>query len=276
MGPIIDIFRVAQGRHEIEGHDIPDPGLTPAGEKQCTALRGNYPYLSQVKLIVSSPLRRALETASNSFPAQLGSQAGQTQIIVLPAIQETSARPSDTGSPLSTLESEYGTLIETSKIKSEGWYLKGPDTEFFPTLGKVEDRARFARLFLRQCAQKLEEDDHIVIITHGAFAHFLVQDFAGLNVGRGSGVWSNAGYRSFEFVDLEGQDGEAPLREIRDNRDPVPAYWLPVTEEQFLMNKSYATERLKRHRQEALAALAAKKEQTLSANDSTPYIMKIE
>ncbi|KAI1150608.1 histidine phosphatase superfamily [Nemania diffusa] len=259
MGPIIDIVRVAQGRNDPEGHGIPDPGLTSAGEKQCTDLRGNYPYMPQVKLIVSSPLRRALNTASKSFSPQIGSEVGQTQIIILPELQETSARPSDTGSPLSILQSEYGSRIDTSKLKSEEWYLKGPSTEFFPILAKVDKRASVARRFLRRRARKLKEGDRIIVVTHGAFAHFLTQNFAGLNVGRGSGVWLNAGFRSFEFVDLKGHDDEAPLREIRDDRTPIPAYWLPVTEEQFIMQKSYAAERLRRHRRDA-AAIEAKKE----------------
>ncbi|KAI0100035.1 histidine phosphatase superfamily [Nemania sp. FL0031] len=259
MTPILDIVCVAEGRNDINSHDIPDPGLTPRGEKQCAALRRNYPYTSQVKLIISSPLRRAIDTA-RAFSPTHSSYSGQTQILLLPELQETSARPSDTGSPLSTLKNEYGTHIDTSKLKSEEWYLKDFETDFFPSLAKVEERAREVRFFLRRRANKLKDGDRIVVVTHGAFAHFLVQDFAGLNVGQGSGVWPNMGFRSFEFVDLKGQDIEAQLREVRYERDPTPAYWLPVCEEQFIMQKSYAVDRLKRHEREARVAIAVKNE----------------
>ncbi|KAI1132120.1 histidine phosphatase superfamily [Nemania abortiva] len=209
MDPIIDIVRVAQGRNHLEGHDIPDPGLTPEGKEQCATLRETYPYMSQVKLIVSSPLRRAIDTAKAFLPDD-SPRVPQTQIVLLPGLQATSLRPSDTGSPESALQWEFGTAIDTSRLEGEDWYVKDRP-ESLETIGQ---RARRVRLFLRRCARKLKDGDRIVVVTHGAFAHFLVQDFGGPYIGQESGVWSNAEFRSFEFDAPQELNLGIPLREI--------------------------------------------------------------
>ncbi|KAI1188232.1 histidine phosphatase superfamily [Nemania serpens] len=259
-GPIIDIVRHGEGQNNVSGHAIPDPDLTRKGKKQCRKLRDTYPHISRVKLIVSSPLRRALHTAYIAFfsGADLPHPL-HPHVVLLPELQENSARPGDTGSPLSALVDEFGFRIDASELMSGGgetWYHKGPGTAYFPSLPKVEERARVARVWLRGRARELGDGDRLVVVTHGAFAHFLVQNFAGLLVGRGSGVWLNAGFRSFQFIDLEGDDPDAALVELRDSRGRPATPWCELTDEARALQKSYAVDRLRRHEQEALTAVA--------------------
>ncbi|KAI1159105.1 histidine phosphatase superfamily [Nemania serpens] len=251
-GPIIDIVRHGEGQNNVSGHDILDPGLTRTGKKQCGDLQDSYPYMDRVRFIVSSPLRRTIHTAYIGFSGAISNDL--PHVVLLPELQENSARPGDTGSPLSTLIDEFGFRIDTSELRSETWYHKGPGTPYFPSLAKIEERARVARVWIRNRARELNDGDRLVVVTHGAFAHFLVQDFAGLRVARGSGVWLNAGFRSFKFVDLQGTDPDAALVELQDSKGMPATPWCSLTDEEHALQKSYAVDRLRRHEQEALMA----------------------
>ncbi|KAI1202070.1 histidine phosphatase superfamily [Nemania serpens] len=261
-GPIIDIVRHAQAYNNIPGPKTLDPDLTHLGNKQCDKLRDSYPHMDRVKLIVSSPLRRTIQTACTAFSTAIAQDL--PRIALLAELQENSARAGDTGSPLSalsTLVEELGFPLDTSELRGGGetWYHKGPGTAYYPSLKKVEERARVARVWIRNKARELDDGDRLVVVTHGAFAHFLVQDFAGLHAGRGSGVWLNAGFRSFQFVDLLGDDPDAAMSELPattmvqllDSRGMPTSPWCELTSEEQALNKSYAVARLKRHELDA-------------------------
>lgn len=83
---------------------IPDPHLTEAGVAECRALESRFPFQSSIDLIVSSPLRRALETALCSLQPAI---ARGVKIVALPELQETSDVACDTGSDVSDLEREF-------------------------------------------------------------------------------------------------------------------------------------------------------------------------
>jgi hypothetical protein len=151
---------------------------------------------------------------------------------------------------------EFGENIDTSEIKGEEWFRKDPDTSSFPSLAKVEERARVARARLRDLAQRfLDNDGRIVVVTHGGFAHFLVQDFSGL------GVWPNAGFRSFQFANPYGDGDEAVLMETWESceryADVVPINWELMNCEERVLQKSYAVDRLRRHEAHARVVFAA-------------------
>lgn len=73
-------------------------------------------------MLVSSPLRRALQTTLIGFQPEV--QRG-LKVVALPDVQETSDLPCDTGSDPTTLEKEFG---EESKVDlsllTEGWNMK--------------------------------------------------------------------------------------------------------------------------------------------------------
>jgi len=248
MPPIIDIIRHAEGRNNTESNQLRDPELTMQGIEQCKTLHDSYPHGDKVKWIYASPLRRTIMTAQLAIRPLVG----PGRIILLPELQENSARPSDTGRPKSELEREFGTDVIDTELLSGGedWFKKTPDTSAFPSLARIEERARFARTWLRAVASKMADDERIVVVTHGAFAHFLVEDFAGLRPGRGSGVWRNTGLRSYRFSDLHGTDDYAHLEEV----NPQPgADWSALSDEEKARQKSYAVDRLRRHEEAARA-----------------------
>ena len=107
---------------------MPDPPLTPHGEKQCRNLLANFPFHSHVEMIVASPLRRTLYTALLGFESVL--KGKKLKIVALPEIQETSDVACDIGSDLSALEQEIigKNLPVELGLVMEGWNLKvSPD-----------------------------------------------------------------------------------------------------------------------------------------------------
>ncbi|KAI5918992.1 histidine phosphatase superfamily [Camillea tinctor] len=218
MAPTIDIVRHAEAWHNISHSDVRDPGLTPNGEAQSYQLRDTYPFMDKVSHVVASPSRRAVATALIAFDPAVTNRGKKA--ILLPDLQETGARPSDTGSPPKRLETLFGPHVDLSRL-SERWYRRDPDSDYAPDVGKVEARARRARLFLRRLARQAPDDDdaHIVVVTHGGFLHFLTEDYGGLRAGRFAS-FANAQVKSYRFADLAGDEADgAPLvRALNERR----------------------------------------------------------
>ncbi|KAI1176927.1 phosphoglycerate mutase-like protein [Nemania sp. FL0916] len=235
MGPIIEIVRHAEALHNVGICGHRDSDLTDKGRDQCERLREEYPHMTDIKYVVASPLVRALDTALTGFVMAYKSPV--SKVVLLPELQELSTSVTDIGRPLSILKNTYGEFIDTEHLNDdEHWYWKSLETPFFPTLEKVEERARVARVFIRQQAQNLSDGDRLVVVTHGGFAHHLVQNYAGLKPGSGAGVWQNAKHRSFQFVDLHGNDDQATLEEIRDENSPNYLTEFADVEKQFAIS----------------------------------------
>ena len=173
--------------------------------------------------------------------------------------------PSSTGSSPDALSAACGNeLVDWTGLDPQ-WFLKGPDTDFAPIPEKVEERARRARVYLRELARTVvgernnnnnnnnnNDDDkdgggggssssshdtndgdgddsngpHIVVVTHGEFAHWLTGDFVGVDHRHNTGWW-NAEFRSYRFAgppDLHEGDTEAALVETARSRDMRRAY----------------------------------------------------
>lgn len=69
MPPTVLLIRHGQARHNCtEEYDIPDPELTELGQQQCRALeqhlRQHLPLADKVECIITSPMRRTLETTT--------------------------------------------------------------------------------------------------------------------------------------------------------------------------------------------------------------------
>ncbi|KAI0831553.1 phosphoglycerate mutase-like protein [Hypoxylon sp. FL0890] len=200
MAPTIDIVRHAEAFHNIAGTDFPDPPITRRGRShQCKTLRRLYPFGNKVTHIVSSPLRRAIDTALATFEPIV---EDDVPIILLPELQEINATQSSTGSEKRKLQDWFDDVptLDMSEL-TEDWYLKGSDTPFAPNVEKVEARAKAARSWLRTLARTAREDAHIVVVTHGEFAHWLTNDFIGVGYGSNSG-WAVCEFRSYQFANL--------------------------------------------------------------------------
>lgn len=181
---VIDIVRHAEGWHNVavENQTIQDPVLTDRGEKQCGDLRATYPHGQKLKMLVASPMQRTLQTCILSFGALAPHGA---VVVAIPELQELSTLPSDVGSDPAVLQKLFGEQVDFSRVKP-GWNNKSPSTPFEPSIPKIEARARKARRTLRELAAHLAEDDHIVVVSHGAFLHFLTEDYYGIPPQRGT------------------------------------------------------------------------------------------
>ncbi|KAF3071087.1 putative phosphoglycerate mutase family protein [Daldinia childiae] len=211
MAPTIDIIRHAQASHNIHGGHIRDAILTDDGVVECHLLRETFPFGSKVTNIVSSPLRRAIDTA---ILGVLPLVDNHIKVKLLPDLQEISPAPSSTGIPKSVLSSQYSGVhnLDMDDL-DEYWYRKGFNTPYAPVVDRVEARARSARQYLRMLARTAieagKDDAHIVVVTHGEFAHWLTGDFRGVSETRNSG-WRNTECRSYQIRDIFGSGHSDP------------------------------------------------------------------
>ncbi|KAI3320694.1 phosphoglycerate mutase-like protein [Xylariaceae sp. AK1471] len=241
MAPVIDVIRHAESMHNTTGNAyLRDPNLTTEGESQAFRLGRSYAFMGRISHIVSSPMRRAIRTALIAFEDRL---LEGKKVILLPELQETGARPSDIGQPPDALESAFGPQIDTSLL-DRNWCYKGPGSKYVPDVALVEARAREARVFLRELAQSGPDDAHIVVVSHGGFAHFLTEDFSGLWKNYFTS-YGNTKMRSFQFVDLYGTDPDAKMIETEENcqGSRVPRF-AEMSEDEKERLKSYAVARV--------------------------------
>ncbi|KAJ3499463.1 hypothetical protein NLG97_g306 [Lecanicillium saksenae] len=211
MPATIHLVRHAQGYHNLskDNEKIPDPDITLLGEKQCDELRALFPQHDKITHIVSSPLRRALQTSIRAF-----GHDHLFPIIALEDLQEVSDAPSDTGSKVAVLRSEFGDKVDLRHV-TEHWTDKTACSEFQADLTKLETRARRARLWLRELARR-PGADHIVVVAHGDYLHFLTDEWEGVP-DLDFYVWKNAEYRSYQFKDVHNDDDNADLIETPES-----------------------------------------------------------
>jgi len=105
MAPrIITLVRHGQAYHNVDlKYHLPDPGLTPLGETQCHQLSKAFPSEPPVDLLVSSPLKRTIQTTLLGFKKQI---ENGIKVELLAELQETTGKPCDTGSSRDDLEKE--------------------------------------------------------------------------------------------------------------------------------------------------------------------------
>lgn len=205
MPPTIDIVRHAQSRHNVEpnGDALRDPSLTVTGEDQAKALGSTFPYMRQVRRVISSPMRRAVQTALRAFGPII--QERSFKIVLVPELQEASARPSDTGSPPIELREEFGVVVNTEFLADDWWFKDASASYGARDQARVAERARKARLYIRSVAKTLNDDDHVVVVAHSGFIKHLIE---------GAPRFGNAEFRPCQFVDLFGNDDQALLVEV--------------------------------------------------------------
>ncbi|KAI3626895.1 hypothetical protein CBS14141_000896 [Malassezia furfur] len=91
MAPTSRIYltRHAQAEHNVEDdYSIPDAPLTDLGKRQASRLPGLTPELQQTaQVILSSPLRRTLQTVSLGFSDAVDRLGGHAEVVCLPQLQ---------------------------------------------------------------------------------------------------------------------------------------------------------------------------------------------
>ncbi|KAF5573223.1 histidine phosphatase superfamily clade-1 [Fusarium pseudoanthophilum] len=230
MPQIIHLVRHGQAVHNLgEANNIlPDTDLTPLGQEQARGLISKHPELANVDLIVSSPLRRTLQTSLLGFSAQL--ERG-LQIVALPEVQEVSAMNCDTGSDLSVIKAEFQQKPVDFGLVEPGWQIKEGKAKWAPVVGSIIERARVARQWLSE-----RPESEIVVVTHGCFLHFFTDDWVN-SVNPDGTDWANAEVRSYT---ISQDDSEGPVlyetieSRMRRGVDLVP----PTREEQLELRRT--------------------------------------
>lgn len=184
MAAQVHVVRHAESVHNVsKDYTQRDPSLTPLGLQQAAQLVHEFPYSPRVAVIITSPLQRAIQTALAAFPHVLDKQyfdphsglgiENGSLLIIDPELQERSALPCGTGSSREALEEAF--RIDFSDL-AENWHVKeglnSPDED------TVKERARSVRSSVAELVDGLKDKEkrQIVIVTHGVFMKFLVED----------------------------------------------------------------------------------------------------
>ncbi|OJJ82053.1 histidine phosphatase family protein [Aspergillus glaucus CBS 516.65] len=181
----LHVVRHAEGIHNPK-HDISilDPPLTPKGVQQSERLSQIFPFNENVGLVITSPLKRTLQTTLVGFQQTLDekyypetSASGQSngaRLSVSPDIQAHSARPCDTGSDQTILRSEFPHLLwdelpfDPLFPAKEGLY--APDREAL-----IERGRRFQSLLEKEFAALADTGrPDIVVVSHGGFMKYII------------------------------------------------------------------------------------------------------
>ncbi|KAF2962800.1 hypothetical protein GQX73_g10772 [Xylaria multiplex] len=207
MPPTIHIMRHAESEHNVirpDGDNIRDPDLTVPGRAYAQGVV--FPHMANVRVVISSPLRRAVDTALIVFGDLLQEQ--NAKLVVIPELKEAGFRPSNTGSPAQELREEFGYAIQLGFLRDGWWYREA--SHGVRVAEEVAERARQARVYVRQVANGLNDDDHIVLVTHRGTVRHLVENAPRLK---------NVEFRSYRFANPAGDDEDAVLTEIIEIED---------------------------------------------------------
>ncbi|KAF1967090.1 phosphoglycerate mutase-like protein [Bimuria novae-zelandiae CBS 107.79] len=223
----ISIVRHGQGYHNVtHNYYLRDPLLTPLGHEQCTQLSATYPHHNSIDLVIASPIRRTIQTASFSFGPALVRR--EVPFLLDPKLQELGSHDADRGLDVHDLkawlaETEkegagkvpfHWNKIDTSAVE-EGWNSKKGYWAY-------EANAIYTRAADMRNALFGRSEDHVVLVTHGAIAHFLTEDWEVEDPMLGTN-WSNCEVREFVFSETS-KEGDAHLVEVEESRKRRPPY----------------------------------------------------
>lgn len=212
MPPLIYLVRHAESKHNIsKDFSHRDPPLTATGHLQASALADTFPDPGSIGIVVTSPLRRTLQTTLLAFSHILSEQyvmnSGKSQgsrLIIDPDLQERSDHPCDTGSEQSRLEKVFPAL--DFSVLGDDWFAK--EGIYASDDAAVVARAKRFRERLRDVAEDLQKSEdfangrkNIVVVTHGVFMKYLCEDMT-IDLPK-------AGWKAFMIAN--GADGEAVL-----------------------------------------------------------------
>ncbi|KAJ4991707.1 phosphoglycerate mutase family protein [Stagonosporopsis vannaccii] len=182
MASIIYLVRHGESEHNVS-KDMSqlDPLLTTLGYTQSSQLVSKFPNPERIAIVLSSPLRRAIQTSLAGFPhvlekryfdlsSEFGIENG-VKLTLEPDLQERSALPCDTGSERHELEKDFPNL--TLEELGEGWQAKvglyaADDDSVALRAARIRERLRHLDLTFRG-----KERKDIVVVTHGMFMKFL-------------------------------------------------------------------------------------------------------
>lgn len=174
-------------RHGEAGHNVThdstkrDPGLTAHGREQALAVAASGVLRVDAQLLVTSPMRRTLETATFAVSGE-GVNPGLKRIAT-PDLQEIGTSNADTGRPPDELREEFGKAFDFSEVE-EMWYVK-PKPWCKQRRIPLEDGQRALverqQRFIKWLANR-PESRVIVVTHHGFICHLLGVELANCEV----------------------------------------------------------------------------------------------
>jgi len=155
---------------------VHDPGLTPVGKLQARLFHRYYQYHMRPTLVLTSPLRRCLQTTRIVFGPLI--QSGELRALAHPGLQEVSESLCDTGNPLSVLRNEYPEIEFLDEHFPAVWpRMLRPwkaGTIYADNPERLLQRAEGFREWLRNV-----KDTEIIVVTHGGFVQFFFDNWEG-------------------------------------------------------------------------------------------------
>ena len=173
----IDLLKAEHNLAHIHGRDradYPDPELTALGMKQCQRAMETFPFMDDIAIILSSPLRRALQTALFTFqPLYIRG----LKLIPWSALREWGNGASNIGSAVAEMEKEMAALPVDLRLLNDGWELETDEEE------KGAERSNIVRKDLFDLGEILLTGGawkgirmkkhagpvHIMVVSHGGF-----------------------------------------------------------------------------------------------------------
>lgn len=225
------ICRHSQAEHNVElDYSIPDAPLTDLGKQQANQLPHQVPreLQNQIDLVISSPLRRTLETTLIGWKHTVD-RLGRDAIVCLPQLQECNDFPCDTGSSRSTLEADpYFKQVDFSLLTDDWTSKKG---QYAPDEESLNKRAQWVRQYVRDRPEKT-----ILLVGHGD----IIRRITGGPQGNSTHMWKNAEVRTFEFQSDYREKEEAWL--TFDGEEVAAGGWEPTSSEMQAGGGASATE----------------------------------
>ncbi|PWN39022.1 phosphoglycerate mutase-like protein [Ceraceosorus guamensis] len=185
------ICRHSQAEHNVDlDYSIPDAPLTSLGKKQSATLPSfTAAEQSQVDVVLSSGLKRTLQSTKLGWGPAIERLGGLKKVIVLPQLQECNDFPCDTGSPREVLERDpefsgfdLSNLTPDWTSKQGFW---APDPQ------SIALRAQWVRQFIRSRPEKT-----ILLVGHGDIIRQITATASG---GPSTYQWKNAEVRAYTF-----------------------------------------------------------------------------
>ncbi|KAF3010335.1 hypothetical protein E8E14_007920 [Neopestalotiopsis sp. 37M] len=192
MPPTLILIRHAQALHNIDGrYHLHDPDLSEIGFEQLKPLRESlmaHPLAQNAGLIVTSPMRRTIQTTLGSVDWLV---AKGVKVEADADWQENSAKPCDTGSPVTALGEEFP-VVDFSSLDPVYPDKSTPAGSRYAYNKKaLLARGQHALRGLYNRPEKV-----IIVVSHSGFLRECI-----------SGFWFfNSDYRIFEFEERASDD----------------------------------------------------------------------
>lgn len=179
----LHIIRHAEGTHNPH-HDttIHDPELTPTGIHQSKDLSHDFPFKESVGLVITSPLRRTLQTSLIGLSTVLDKKyytdsgvSNGAKLLIEPDVQAHSARPCDTGSEWGVLKNEFPALpwdiFQLDEVFPQKVGRYAPERDILEERGRALQRKMEA--FYKEMEGREDGRVDIAVVTHGGFVKFV-------------------------------------------------------------------------------------------------------